>query len=172
MEPSATRFYIKETTDKWDLSSETSINNFFKKNKFYVKGYWHKKLFNVIMFLLKKLNIKSSIVSASDQTLVMKSFNFDRYDIEQIINKHKIDVDYIWNQKPRFLIMGQDVFQELQNKSLINFGVVDFEIQLQNNNNFSDYYGSTPKYETEIMFWGFKIILVPWINGCFLLPDI
>ena len=37
---------------------------------------------------------------------------------------------------------------------------------------FDDFYNGEHQHERETMFWGFKIVMVPWINGCFLLPDV
>ncbi len=176
MEENATRFYIKETHDRWDYAPDETLEAHLESNKFYVDGWFKKKVFNCILWILKKLKIKTSIVTASAQTMVMKSFRIDRYDIEQLLVHHKIDIDYIWEQKPRYLVVGQDVFQKLTGSPLMSINTVEREIPIQRNveygDSFDDFYGNRPRQEIETMFWGFKVIMVPWINGCFLLPEV
>lgn len=176
MEENTTRFYIKETHDRWDYAPDDTLEDHLLRNKFYVDGWFKKKVFNCIMWILKKLKIKISIVSAMDKTMVMKSFSFHKYDLQELLRHHKVDIDYIWEQKPRYLVVGQDVFHKLMGLPLENFGTVQSEIQIKRlveyGDSFDEFYGNRPRQQTEIMFWGFKVVMVPWINGCFLLPEV
>jgi len=176
MKKPATKFYTKKTNDIWK-SHRGTFYYYLQKHKFYVDGGWFKKkIFNIIMWILKKLNLKGDIVEASNNTLVMNSFSINKYDLMKMITKHKIDIEYIWEQKPRFLVVGQDVFNELCSSPLMNFLTYEEELPIHRDvpvyDRFGEFYGNKKQYRREQMFWGFKVILVPWINGCFLLPDI
>ena len=176
MEKPATRFYIKETHDRWQWEKFKTFDHYLTKNKFYTDGWWRKKALNVVIWILKKLKLKTDHVYAEPYDVVMRSHTIHRYDLEQVIRKHKIDMDFVWHERPRFLVVGQDVFQELTSEKLRAFHSYQEELPIYNDvpnyDRFGDFYGGQQQYRRETLFWGFKVLLVPWINGCFLLPDV
>jgi hypothetical protein len=171
----ATKFYIKKNEQIWSSLQEVSINDIFDKYKFYPESWLLKKIFPVIIWLLKKMKLKSSASVASIKTMNYKSYNIESYDLFQLILKHKIDIEYIWKEKPKYLVMGNDIFYKLMHEAPNNFTIFQQELLLQRQydyyDDFNAYNNKSMNKDIERMFWGFKVVIVPWINGLFLLPD-
>ena len=171
------QFYKRTSVDNWSLIKEKSFANHLENNKFYPEGGWFKvKLFNIIMWLLKKLSLETNIVENNKITLVNKSYRLDQTMLEELIKHQMVDFDYIWNEKPRYLIIGQDTFEELFGDKATSFQRTQVELQLKREVEYSDemveMYGGVMPHEIETMFWSFNVLVVPWIEGCFLLPNI
>jgi len=177
MSKPATQFYIKSDMPNWiGTGDDTSIADYIIDHKFYVKGNFKKKIFDAIIWIMKKLNVRAVTLSNKEHTMVYKTYKFDQLDLEKLIKKHKIDLEYIWRENPKYLIMGQNVFQELFNEPSLHFSSIDTEfrynVSRSSYDDFNDYNNRKYGYEVDVAFWGFKILIVPWINGCFLLPSI
>lgn len=171
------QFYKKNDVDRWSLEKNKSLKGHLENHKFYPEGGWFRvKLFNIIMWLLDKLNLESGIVSSEKITLVNKSYRLDQTTLEKLIRRQSIDFGWIWDEKPRYLIIGQDTFEKLFNEKAMMFQKTQVELPLRREVQYSDemieMYGGVMPHDTETMFWGFNVLVVPWIEGCFLLPNI
>ena len=172
----ATKFYIKKDEQIWSSLQNISINDILDSYKFYPESWILKKIFPFVTWLLKKMNLKSPASVAEIQTMNYVSYTIKSYDLQQLIIKHKIDVEYIWKEKPKYLVMGNDVFHELMGSVPSEMITIQQEILLHKQydyyDEFDDYNNKPFKHnDIEHIFWGFKIVVVPWVNGLFLLPD-
>jgi len=173
----ATQLYTKDKISYWHGHGDSiSIADHLIDNKFCVNGWFKKKVFNVMIWLMNKLDVRSIHLANIPREMVTKSYNITQIQIEELIKKYKIDLEYIWRENPKYLIMGQNVFQELFNEPSLHFSSIDTEFRYNvarpSYDDFNDYNNRKFGYEVNVAFWGFKILIVPWIDGCFLLPSI
>ena len=171
------QFYKKNDVAKWTLGNEQSFKKHLEHHKFYPKGGWFKKqLFNFIIWVLGKLKLETDIVSSDDIVLINKSYRLDQTTLEKLISRQEVDLNWIWEEKPRYLIIGQDTFYELFDERATSFQRTQVELpikrEVQYNDEMVEMYGGVMPHDTETMFWGFNVLVVPWIEGCFLLPNI
>ena len=175
MEP-ATRFYIKKKEDRWSPLQDVYLNSILDKYKFYPDTWFTKKIFPVILWVLRKLNLKAPTSLADEVNMTYVSYTIHSMDIMDLLYKHKIDMSYIWNEKPQYLVMGNDIFKKLTGYYAESFGYINQELKLYRKykyyDDFDAFNNRPDHYDTEITFWGFKVLIVPWINGMFLLPNI
>lgn len=171
-------FYIKkEVRELWYGDIKTvSFDEFLSKHKFYTKGFIKTKIFKLIMWLMRKLKMSIDIDMSNTREFLVK-YRIDYSNLYKVIKDQKIDLDYIMHERPKYLIIGNDIFEKLTGERAIGYGTIPAELQLQFNSKrvydeFDHYNFKPPVYEKEVMFWGFKIVVVPWINGCFLLPEV
>ena len=168
----AINYYVKETPDIWEPLYDTSFNKFLEKNKFYIDGYFKKMFLSSVLWLLKKINIKCDIVSANKKNFIVHKYRIDNVDLVNLIKESKIDMNYVWRENPKYLIMGNDKFEKLTNILSYEMISINHEMIINSQKPSHDEYGSyNNRYHTDTMIWGFKIIVVPWIDGCFLLPN-
>jgi len=177
MQQPATKFYIKKKYDHWSSLQDVSINDILDKYKFYPDTWLTKKIFPVILWLLKKLNLKAGASISENKSSIYKSYTIHSMDIMELLRQQNIDVNYIWHENPQYLVMGNDIFKKITGDYAEHFGYFNSELKMYMKRNYYDdfdAYNNKPynKYDTETMFWGFKVLVVPWINGLFLLPNI
>jgi len=172
-------FYVKDKVDWWTSptsNSEVLFSDFLKKYKFYTDSWLKTKIFNITCWVLEKIGLKLELLLNVEKTVVYKSYRISYDDINYLIRKHSIDLEYIWHERPQYLVIGQDTFYKLYGKSATSFSMFPSELAI---NMDLPYYDSEFdkvndrfSYRTETLFWGFKVLVVPWIDGCFLLPNI
>lgn len=172
-----TQFYIKEHNDIWKYQTNVPLIHILEKYQFWADGWFTKKIYSVILWLLKKMKLRSGITKAEPNTFVMKSYRMYPDQITELIKKHKIDIEYIWHEKPQYLVIGNDAFYQLMKEKPEGFSMINQELQMYNDvpyyDEFDDYNNRKGQnFRRDTMFWQFKVLVVPWINGCFLLPNL
>lgn len=167
-----TEFYIKSSVDNWvGKSDNVSMADYLTDHKFHViGGNFKKKIFDAILWLMKKLDVRTINLVNEPKTMVYKRYRLTQDDIKNLIRRHKIDLEYVWRENPRYLVVGQDVFQKLFNDQATHYSSIDMEFRYNVARAQSDWGNVT--YGSDVVFWGFKVLIVPWINGCFLLPNL
>ena len=171
------QFYTKETVDRWKYDLTIPLADYLEKNKFYTDGWFKNKILDAILWISRKIDLKIDLIKAHDEVRLYKhSINSD--DLLDMIYQHKVDMNVVWQEQPRYLILGQKQWQKLTGVTLHNFACVDYEVCLKRMVNYQDRFdaifnnNNKRRFETKTLFWGFKILVTPWIDGCFLLPDI
>lgn len=87
--------------------------------------------------------------------------NFD--DIVGAVLKLEQSQYYLTGDRARYIIMGYDKYRELMQSSPVNMIQFQFPEDFRARVNPPEYRG---------VFAGMKIVVVPWIDGLFLLPEI
>ena len=169
-------YYVKETPDIWEFNKDIFFNKILDENKVYAEGYFKKNFLKGILWLLRKLNLKCDIISSHKENFTVQKHRIDNVDLIKLIQKSKIDMEYVWRENPKYLIVGYDQYEKLVGSAPTALTFLDNELTYHVNrptyNEFDDYNNKLMKMNAEVMIWDFKIIVVPWINGCFLLPSL
>jgi len=170
------QFYIKESVGAWeDYKKNISFDEFLQENKIYTDGWLKKKVLYGIMWLLSKIDLKVEIVSADKKVMIHKiTLNTD--DIISLIQKNKVNLEMVWEEHPRFLVLGQKQWFELTNEKAYHFSKMSYELllkrQIKTYDRFDSVFNGSEKYQTETLFLGIQILVIPWVDACFFLPDV
>lgn len=107
---------------------------------------------NVLLYFVKRL-----APSIGKRTVMMKSVTIDQKKVFDLLFEHRTNIEYMWNKKPKYLICGRDKSLELFQEANTYLNIhIETKLSWEN--------------ETEIM--GCQLIVVPWIDGLFFLPDL
>jgi hypothetical protein len=91
-----------------------------------------------------------------------------RLDLDKLVDalmRNKIDVERIYNKRAKYLVIGGDKWLALTNDTAHNLQMFTVPYDFNARVGFN----STP---TPKMFAGLKVIVVPWVDGLFVLPEL
>lgn len=95
----------------------------------------------------------------------VRRVRLDLDDLVKAIMINQSDVEYIYHKRAKFLIVGHDKFKELAKCEEFDYHFFDIPSN----------YRANVGYDREPMpylFRGLRVVVVPWIDGMFVLPDL
>jgi hypothetical protein len=141
----------------WIQSESTRVQNpnVFSPQK--GKGYWW--IQRLCFWLLEKIGAYHF-----DDKVSIKQFTIDFDDIVEAVVKQEQLVYQISRERPRYLVLGHAQYRKLMGATE---SMMMFQARFPENFNARIY----PK-EYQGMFQGMELLLIPWIDGMFVLPEL
>lgn len=137
------------------VRAETDTTSVWVPNRyeFNAKGKWpwlQRQLFKI----LDRLRAYSY-----DTQVTYSTVEVDTSKIVEALMQHQSDVHMLMERRAKYLVIGVDAFAELSNDPMIrNYMRFDFQTKIGYNNRYQ--------------MLGLECIVVPWIQGFFILPDL
>lgn len=166
-------FYTKNIFNWWNKTERNVTFDYLINNKikFHVDSKIKKYILNFIIWFMKKVDFRMDIICSEPKETIYKENVINDENIIELIRKYKINVEYIWREKPKYLIVGQDEYYKLTKEYAHSIQHTNCELKFYVDKNVYDGMNHSHN-ERETSFWGFKLVVIPWISGCFILPEL
>ena len=142
------KYYILAKEELVNYCSTTELELIISTNKY--KRY----VTNLILKLLIKLKIVSR-KEANITNITYETVNLNLNDLVSYIDDYAYLLENRYNTKPLLLVVGRDVYKQLTRLELNNPYAFDLN-----------------RFSVDKRFLGIKLYVCPYINGCFIIPDI
>lgn len=109
----------------------------------------------ILFAILKKLHAE-----AYEDRIKYSRVAVDTKDIAESICRNARDAELIWNQRAKYVVMGPCAFSQLAREGNSGNQFLDFPITVQMGNG------------RIFRPLGLRIVVVPWIDGVFVMPEL
>jgi hypothetical protein len=107
-----------------------------------------------LFWILRKLK-----ANALETSITYKTIEIDTTKIIDALMRNRVDVERLYNKRAKYVVMGPEAFREFNNAAEVRyFMAFNFNTQIGMNR--------------QITIMGMECIIVPRIEGFFVLPDL
>jgi hypothetical protein len=123
------------------------------------KAPWLQK---VCFWLLKLLGAHAKFAQEH-----IKRVDIDLNKLVDALMRNRADVEMLYHKRAKYLVVGADKFEDLVTSPEVQASYMMFEVPLHFNARAG--YNGRPMPQ---MFAGLQVVVVPWIDGMFVLPEL